>query len=379
MTLLVPVRSCVAGGVERICLSLFPELARLGVEVVWAVPAHGISGLACADSVRLVPIEWPRGSWRRRLSALCRRLGAIGAFDQLHLARIRELQREWRADHLLYPWVLSEPLPDDDVPRTVLVLDRNWTKFPQNFAQKPKELDALLEAWMLRAKNIVAISYDVADDLAVRWPGLAGKIVAIPLAATARLERAAGTPNAEPCFYYPAAVSPHKGHAVLLAAVRLLHARGLRFRVILSGHGTDALVANVNAADVALFQSGTVRGLGYADATTVRTNYLQASAVVLPSLYEGFGLPLAEAIAHGAPVICSDLPTYREQIGRLGAAEFVRIVPTGDAAALAAAMAARIALGPPTWQERVSIARAADRWTWSDVAKAYRKLLCDTP
>jgi hypothetical protein len=56
MTLLVPVRSCVAGGVERICLSLFPELARLGVEVVWAVPAHGISGLACADGVRLVPI-----------------------------------------------------------------------------------------------------------------------------------------------------------------------------------------------------------------------------------------------------------------------------------------------------------------------------------
>jgi len=379
MTLLVPVRSCVAGGVERICLSLLPELARLGVEVVWAVPAHGISGLACADGVRLVPIEWPRGSWRRTLSALCRRLGAIGVFDQLHLARIRELQREWRADHLLYPWVLSEPLPDDDVPRTVLVLDRNWTKFPQNFAQKPKELDALLEAWMLRAKNIVAISYDVADDLAVRWPGLAGKIIAIPLAASARLERAAGAPHAEPCFYYPAAVSPHKGHAVLLAAVRLLHTRGLRFRVILSGHGTDALAANAGAADAALFQSGTVRGLGYADAATVKKNYLQASAVVLPSLYEGFGLPLAEAIAHGSPVICSDLPTYREQIGRLGAAEFARIVPTGDAAALAGAMAARIALGPPTWPERVSIARAADRWTWSDVAKAYRKLLCDMP
>jgi glycosyltransferase involved in cell wall biosynthesis len=379
MTLLVPVRSCVAGGVERICLSLFPELARLGVEVVWAVPAHGISGLACADGVRLVPIEWPRGSWRRTLSALCRRLGATGVFDQLHLARIRELQREWRADHLLYPWVLSEPLPDDDVPRTVLVLDRNWTKFPQNFAQKPKELDALLEAWMLRAKNIVAISHDVADDLAVRWPGLVGKIIAIPLAASARLERAVGAPHAEPCFYYPAAVSAHKGHAVLLAAVQLLHARGLRFRVILSGHGTDALAANAGAADAALFQSGTVCGLGYADVATVKKNYLQASAVVLPSLYEGFGLPLAEAIAHGAPVICSDLPTYREQIGRLGAAEFARIVPTGDAAALAGAMAARIALGPPTWPERVSIARAADRWTWIDVAKAYRKLLCDTP
>src|SRR6202022_1244346 len=114
---------------------------------------------------------------------------------------------------------------------------------------------------MLRAKNIVAISCDVADDLAVRWPGLSGKILAIPLAASARPERATVAPPTEPCFYYPATVLPHKGHAVRLAAVRLLHARGLHFRVILSGHGTDMLAENAGAADGALFQSGTVHGL----------------------------------------------------------------------------------------------------------------------
>jgi glycosyltransferase involved in cell wall biosynthesis len=379
MTLLVPDRSCVLGGVERTCLSLFPQLARLGVNVVWAVPAHRVGALACADSVHLVPIEWPRANWRRTLSALCRRLGAVWVFDRLHLARIRDLQREWRADHLFYPWVLGEPLPDDDVPRTVLVLDRNWTKFPQNFAQKPAELDALLEAWMLRAKNIVAISRDVADDLALRWPALEGKILEIPLAASVQVRRYPGAPPAEPCFYYPATVAPHKGHAILLAAVRLLCERGLHFRVILSGHGTDALAATAGAANAALFQFRTVHGLGYVDAATVEKTYLQASAVVLPSLCEGFGLPLAEALAHGTPVICSDLPSYREQIGRLGATEFARIVPAGDAAALAEAMAARVALGEPTWEERVSIARVAERWTWHDVAKTYRKLLCGKP
>src|ERR1700732_4118136 len=121
MTLLVPVRSCVAGGVERICLSLFPELARLGMEVVWAVPAHGIGALACADGVHLVPIEWPRGSWRRTLSALCRRLGAIGVFDRLHLARVRELQREWRAGPPLFSWGGWGAALDDVLPRHVLV------------------------------------------------------------------------------------------------------------------------------------------------------------------------------------------------------------------------------------------------------------------
>jgi glycosyltransferase involved in cell wall biosynthesis len=149
--------------------------------------------------------------------------------------------------------------------------------------------------------------------------------------------------------------------------------------VIFSGHGTQALAANVNALDASLFQAGIVHGLGYVDAATVEKNYCRASAVVLPSLYEGFGLPLSEAMAHGAPVICSDLPTFREQIGRLGATEFAWVVPAGDAAALAEAMSRRLALGQPTRRERASIARVADRWTWCDVAKAYRKLLCDSP
>jgi glycosyltransferase involved in cell wall biosynthesis len=259
----------------------------------------------------------------------------------------------------------------------VLVLDRNWSKFPENFERKPEELDALLEAWMLRAKSVVAISRGVADDLAARWPELSEKIFAIPLAASVRLRPHVGARPANPCFYYPATVAPHKGHPILLAATRLLHARGLHFQVILSGHGTDALAANPDVADLALFQSGTVQGLGYVDAATVEENYLQASAVVLPSLYEGFGLPLAEAMAHGAPVICSDLAAYSEQIDRLGAAEFARIVPAGDAGALSEAMFARIALGQPKWSERVSIASVAGKWTWSDVAKVCYELLCE--
>jgi glycosyltransferase involved in cell wall biosynthesis len=379
MTLLVPVRSCVAGGAERICVSLFPEIVRLGVKVVWAVPGHQIGELSRADGVQLVPIEWPRGNWRRAASALCRRMGETRYFDCLHLKRIRELQKKFSADHLLYPWVVGEPLPKNDAPCTILVLDRNWTIFPQNFSQKPDELDALLEAWMGIAKNVVAISRAVADDLIARWPVMAMKVFTIPLAASARLSSAPGPRPPEPFFYYPASVSPHKGHAVLLAAVRLLAARGLHFQVILSGHGTDTLAADAEKANAALFASGRVIGLGYVDATTVERNFLQASAVVLPSLYEGFGLPLAEALASGTPVICSDLPTYREQIGRLGAAEFVQIVPAGDANSLARAMAARIALGEPDRQDRLAIAQAAKLWTWCDVAKAYQKLLCTAP
>jgi glycosyltransferase involved in cell wall biosynthesis len=254
------------------------------------------------------------------------------------------------------------------------VLDRNWKHFPENFSKSPNELDSFLEAWMRRSINVVAISQSVADDIEERWPELAAKVHAIPLAASANLDRATwehaqDTQGPDHCFYYPATVSPHKGHAVLLAAVRILRERGLRFRVVLSGHNSDTLAATV--------ESGTVSGLGYADRATVKRTYLQASTVVLPSLYEGFGLPLAEAMAHGAFVICTDLPAYREQIVRLDAGQFASVVPVGDTGALANAMAARVAIGQPTWSDREKIAQSALRWTWCDVAKAYQKVLSE--
>jgi glycosyltransferase involved in cell wall biosynthesis len=48
--------------------------------------------------------------------------------------------------------------------------------------------------------------------------------------------------------------------------------------------------------------------------------YAGATALVLPSLYEGFGLPAVEAMQLGTPVICSDIPVLREVTGNYAAA-----------------------------------------------------------
>ncbi|MBA2294090.1 MAG: glycosyltransferase, partial [Actinobacteria bacterium] len=45
------------------------------------------------------------------------------------------------------------------------------------------------------------------------------------------------------------------------------------------------------------------------------TLYREASALVLPSLYEGFGLPVLEAMQSGTPVVASDIPSLREVAG----------------------------------------------------------------
>ena len=58
-----------------------------------------------------------------------------------------------------------------------------------------------------------------------------------------------------------------------------------------------------------------VRHLGFVDPARLTTLYSGASALVLPSLHEGFGLPVLEALYGGTPVVASDIPPVREVAG----------------------------------------------------------------
>jgi alpha-1,2-rhamnosyltransferase len=110
------------------------------------------------------------------------------------------------------------------------------------------------------------------------------------------------------------------------------------------------------------------------DLTVVDTLYEDTRSVVLPSAYEGFGFPLAEAIQRGIPVICSDIPAFREQLADLDGPDNVFIVPPNDPVSLAAAMEHFLKCGPHTQGDRKS---AAGRrcWTWQDAAQRCFELL----
>jgi glycosyltransferase involved in cell wall biosynthesis len=97
----------------------------------------------------------------------------------------------------------------------------------------------------------------------------------------------------------------------------------------------------------------------------------RATICVTPSLYEGFGLPAAEAMACGAPVVVTDGGALPEVVGDAGV-----VVPAGDAAALEAALAAllddpgrRRALG------EAAAARARAHFNWDHVAEIYERVL----
>lgn len=117
-----------------------------------------------------------------------------------------------------------------------------------------------------------------------------------------------------------------KGLEPLAEALEAVNRTGTRLRLVLAGRpGWGADTALERLAGHAWAER-----LVEPDDARVATLLRDATALVYPSELEGFGLPVAEALAAGCPVVASDIPELREWVG-----ERARWAPVGDAAALA--------------------------------------------
>ncbi len=120
--------------------------------------------------------------------------------------------------------------------------------------------------------------------------------------------------------------------------------------------------------------AGRVDYIGYVDAADRRALYAGARILVLPSLHEGFGLPVLEAMALGVPVITSDRGALPEVAGDAGV-----MVKADDAAGLAAAIAALLADPARAAQMSRRGVELAATFNWDTAAAAlydaYRRLM----
>ena len=108
----------------------------------------------------------------------------------------------------------------------------------------------------------------------------------------------------------------------------------------------------------------------------VHALYDSTRCVVLPSRYEGFGLPLVEALQRGKQVLCSDIPAFREQLVMYDALDSAELIPSGDAVCLADAMEQILKKPFAPRNDLVEISRHVARWTWVDVARRCYDHLC---
>ena len=132
---------------------------------------------------------------------------------------------------------------------------------------------------------------------------------------------------------------------------------------MLAGNGTDR--GGLAAAAVELGLERDLRALGAVDATELEDLYAAAALVVTPSLLEGFGLPVLEAMGRGVAVVCSDLPVLREVAGDCA----LRFDPS-DPAALAAALRSVLAGGTEVEARRAQGRERARGFSWEAAAGA---------
>ncbi len=170
---------------------------------------------------------------------------------------------------------------------------------------------ATLRPAVRRAKALPCISQATKDDLVARYPSAAPKASVIWLAADERFSGRPGPPPIEGRYVLAVGtVEPRKNLERLIAAWTSLDLDADVQLALVGPKGWDDDSILAAAARVP-----SVRMLGKVSDEELHALYAGCECFVFPSLYEGFGLPIVEAMAAGAPVLTSDVSSMPEVAG----------------------------------------------------------------
>ena len=166
--------------------------------------------------------------------------------------------------------------------------------------------------WMSahRSRTLIAVSQATREDLEHYYPFTKGRVEVIPHGVNEdffALDRS----KAESDLLCVSTLHPHKN---LERLIRAFVSKPRDFKLILAGmrgfHADviDGLIAELKCAD-------RVRVTGWIPRDELMQLYATARAFIYPSTFEGFGMPVLEAMAAGIPVACSSIPPLKEVAG----------------------------------------------------------------
>jgi len=328
-----------SGGLARYTGELSLALARGFPEDEFYLVSDRPFPMPAAAPANLKRGGGPRNAAERRwwLWGLARELGRLGAdlvhgpdFAVPYLARRPSVLTL----HDLSPW-----------------MNPGWHRGAQRVRRRTT---ALLELGI--ATMVVTPGETVRKQAIERFRLRPDRVVAVPEAAAPWFSPAApGEPGGAPYFLFVGTLEPRKNLAVLVEA----------WREVRRSHAVDLVLAGRKRADFAdpLLESGEpgLRWVGEAPDAALPGLYSGALALVYPSLYEGFGLPVLEAMQCGTAVIASR--AVEEAAGEAA-------IYAGEARELALAMRALCENPERVAELRGKSIERARQFTWERTARA---------
>jgi glycosyltransferase involved in cell wall biosynthesis len=224
----------------------------------------------------------------------------------------------WGATHRLPRFLPAR------IARVVTIHDLVWKHAGETMRPLSLWMEKRLMPEAVRlADRILAVSQNTADDLLAEYPAARDKVRVVHLGVTSL--QSPDTPASllplgieKPYFLFVGTLEPRKNLRRLLAAFAQipLSVRQRHQLVIVGGKGWGGV--NVPAIVAELGLADNVRLPGYVSDAQLATLYAHARFLAMPSVYEGFGLPLLEAMSQGVPVLTSHASSLPEVAGDAG-------------------------------------------------------------
>lgn len=218
--------------------------------------------------------------------------------------------------------VLLNTVPEGPIrggpPQVTVVHDLLPLAFPAEYPRQQYYFRHFVPRVLGRARVVVADSESTAGEISRRFALPAGKVrVVYPGFDPERFFQAGdpAPPSPDPPYLlYVGNLLPHKNLVRLVEAFALVR-RVASCRLVIRGSGRPSYARALRARIEELGLSPAVSFVDYAADDALRRLYAGATCLVLPSLAEGFGLPILEAMASGTPVVTSSTSSLAEVAG----------------------------------------------------------------
>lgn len=316
MRVFVDCRMLNMSGIGRYLRDILAALAELGAGLRFVLAGHPQQierflqdrPSLTAGVVRVVPFRAPIYGVKEQ------------AAGSVLLARLNREADVFFFPHYNAPWFLPEP-------SVITVHDLMHMIFREHFSRaKVAAARLVMRRAANKARRIIAISNSTGRDLSALLPGVSCKVRVVYRFANTFFASekqgsdaylASGDGDLSRYVLYVGNRKPHKNLVRLLEAFMLLRQEDPDLRLVIVGKRfrpideVDQAVARLGLHDAVMEVEG-------CSDEELRHLYMGARALVLISLYEGFGLPPLEAMACGTPVVVSNVASLPEVVGNAG-------------------------------------------------------------